>query len=91
MATTMETLTEESRYESQISVEGVITMTEFTVILKGGAVYLRHPMETTVYTPGDDPKSLPGYGPTLAQAVWNEELVTAYVAEHPVPEDEPIE
>ena len=44
-------------------------------------------METLVYVPGNDPESLPGYGPSLAKAVWSQELVETYAAEHPEDHD----
>lgn len=91
-------LTEEVRYDSQINIEGAITMTEFRVILKDGSVYIKEPRETTVFVPGDAPESLPGYGPILAQSVWTAEIIKTYAAEHPeevaepapeLPEEEP--
>ena len=80
-------LTEQLRYESQIEIDGIIRMTPYIIILKNGELYLTQAQEMVEYRPGDDPDSLPAYGPALARAVWTDERVEEYQTRNP-PEDE---
>ena len=80
-------LTEELRYESTVSIEGVIMMTPYVVIFKNGEFYLTQSQATEEYQPGGDPDSLPAYGPTLARAVWTDERIKEYQTRNP-PEEE---
>ena len=83
-------LTEELRYESQIGIDGLIMMTPYKVILKNGEFYLTQAQEVEEYRPGDDPDSLPAYGPILAKAVWTQEVVEEYKTRN-APEEEEVE
>ena len=83
-------LTEELRYQSEIAIDGMIMMTPYKVILKNGEFYLTQAQEMMEYRPGDDPDTLPAYGPILARAVWTQEVVEEYQTRN-APEEEEVE
>ena len=82
-------LTEELRYSSEISMDGVIMMTPHKVILKNGEDYIVQSEALIAFQPGDNPDELPAYGPELAKAVWTAEIVDAYAAKIAPVEEEP--
>ena len=86
-------LTEELRYESQIAIDGEITMTPYKVILKNGVPYITQAQTSLSFSPGDNPSALPAYGPELAKAVWTAAVVTEYQVCNPPEEevDEPLD
>ena len=84
-------LTEKTVYSTTIAPNGEIIMEEILQIWKddGLTPYVEQIKQTHMFSPGDDPSLLPGYGPVLAQAVWSQDIVEAY--ERANPPEEPWE
>ena len=80
-------LTEATRYQCEIGLEGDITATEFRMVMKDGEFYVKEAICTCTYYPGMDPDSLPGSMPELARVVWTADVVEAYERANPVEED----
>lgn len=78
-------LTEKTVYSTTIAANGEIIMEEILQIWKddGPTPYVEQIKQTHMFSPGDDPSKLPGYGPALAKAVWSQELVEAYQRAYP--------